>query len=77
MFLAEKEAEEKTCPGDRFNNWEGTAYCKASKCMAWRWEPERDGEDAVSGKKDGTQKGYCGLAGIPIEYADHISAPDL
>ena len=50
--------------------------CIASACMAWRWEMERytpEGSDPLATRKPKrpTQRGFCGLAGVPEDDRSH------
>lgn len=63
-LLTEAEAKEKRCCAD------AGAYCSASLCMAWRWQPQASmsNPSAIPGHGQQTIKrvlGYCGLAGRP------------
>lgn len=74
MIVTVEEARTKWCPMVQFvahpqrdllyDNREGEdpepPNCIADQCMAWKWThgfPATDEE-----KKDGTKRGYCGLA---------------
>ena len=60
MVVTKEEAKEMNCPApDR-------SYCVASDCMGWRWEDDGKGlRDAST-----PRKGFCGLAGYPMEILD-------
>lgn len=77
MILTEKEAEETRCCGPegcgrgvsvKRNDAPTGAihYCIGSECMGWRWTSEMfDGPDSY--RAEPGPKGYCGLAGLPLE----------
>ena len=59
--VTEKEAQEMVCPG-----LTNVDLCMGSKCMAWRWcETMVNGPDSYISEPG--PKGYCGLAGLPLE----------
>ena len=64
MLITEKEANKRVCP---LVSSSGQPYvCEASNCMAWRWEIEMyAGPDSYMSEPG--PKGYCGLAGKPVD----------
>jgi hypothetical protein len=67
VILTETQAKTKRCPlpyaaQPGFSN-EVTWNCRASACMAWRWEHQPKRADA--GVRDGQDVGYCGIGGQP------------
>jgi len=67
---SEKQAKELWCPHavashtnprQRLGNPENWLHhCIASRCAAWRWEPDRDPAlETIEGR------GWCGLSGRP------------
>lgn len=70
MILTEKEAKGKACCDGGYGavvraDDEGKYNCIASKCMAWRWVPDKDGETMKKVGDEYFEVGYCGLAGKP------------
>jgi hypothetical protein len=41
-------------------------HCKGDACMCWRWTDVQVGQ----GKFEGEYRGYCGLAGKPMEVEE-------
>lgn len=70
--MTEEEAKQKVCCGPLHGpNDSDWITCKASFCMAWRWQTggmifALDGTEPVFRRAPGADlHGYCGLAGKP------------
>jgi hypothetical protein len=70
MMLTEAEARDRWCHTPEFDK------CRASACMAWRWERPTGTERAARALAERfgepleelpvtERRGYCGLAGVP------------
>jgi hypothetical protein len=73
--MTEEQARKKWCPMTRFLYAEGDSsrgvyavavntdrpesLCVGSECMMWRWDEKEEEAHGL----DGTECGYCGLAG--------------
>ena len=69
MLKTELEASVQGCCGPTTcgrRDSAGDRVCVSSACMAWRWaERMIDGPDSYVSEP--APKGYCGLAGLPLE----------
>jgi len=68
--VTEKEARKKLCCGPKncgiYLEIDEARVCCGSQCMAWQWcEVMTDGPDSYISEPG--PKGYCGLAGLPLE----------
>lgn len=75
MIIEEKKAENFNC------HYPDATHCVGSRCMAWRWDMERNPDfapihpmvatdpkhpaDVPNPYRYSTTHGYCGLAGRP------------
>ena len=63
MLLTTEEARTKSCPQ---YSPDLARDCTGSDCMAWRWgQALIEGPDSYM--SDPAPKGYCGLAGKPVD----------
>lgn len=69
MNVTEKDAGKLRCCGPEGCGTvedDGKRYCIGSGCMAWNWtEKMVNGPDSYISEPG--PKGYCGLAGLPLE----------
>ena len=64
--MPEREAKNKRCPRPAPFVLDNGGWCIGSNCMAWRWcETMVNGPDSYISEPG--PKGYCGLAGLPLE----------
>lgn len=80
MLTTEKDAAAKLCCASpvRWSIENGTPNnlrCVGKKCMAWRWaEPLSKAPAEPMQDAEARQRGYCGLAGGPVEVVAAASA---